>query len=56
MLISELIKELQERLEMYGDSGVCFRDAMSDMDIDVLTAYYDQDEGKMIITDLYSVF
>lgn len=53
MLISELITELQKRLELYGDSGVCFRDSEGDMDMDIMTAYYDQDDDKMILTDDY---
>ena len=52
MRISELIKELQERLELYGDSRVIFRQYLSDDDIDIEVAYYDEDDGKMILSDL----
>ena len=51
MLISELIKELQERLDLYGDSAFVFRSWGTDDDCDVLSAYYDQDDEKMIVSD-----
>jgi hypothetical protein len=56
MLISEMIAELQERLEIYGDATVCYRDAMQDMDIDIMCTYFDQDENKMVLSDFYSIF
>ena len=52
MLISELIEELKERLELYGDSRVIFRGYLSDDDIDIEAAYYDDDDDKMVLSDL----
>ena len=56
MLISEMIAELQERLSLYGDATVVFRDFCGGMDVDVLCAFFDQDDGKMILSDFYSPF
>lgn len=53
MLISELIKELQERLEMYGDAQVVYREFDGDMDLDICSAYFDQDEEKMVVSDMF---
>jgi hypothetical protein len=39
MKISDIIKELQERQEMYGDAEVIFRDCCGDDDIDILSLY-----------------
>ena len=52
MLISELIKELQERLEIFGDSPVIFRAYLDDDDIDIEQAYYDDDANKMVLSDI----
>lgn len=51
MLISELIKELQERLDLYGDSTIVFRLWGTNNNFDVFSTYYDQDGEKMIISN-----
>ena len=58
MKVSELIKELQERLELYGDWPVVFRDDLGEYDGDVVTVYADTDgeeetgEGKIVLSEL----
>jgi hypothetical protein len=51
MLISEVIKELQNRLELYGDAFVVYRDEDTDPDIDVNSVYYDEDAERCILSD-----
>jgi hypothetical protein len=51
MLISEVIKELQNRLELYGDAFVVYRDEDTDPDIDVNSVYYDEDTERCILSD-----
>jgi hypothetical protein len=55
MIISELIKALQQRLEIYGDIRVVYRDDESYAeDVDIFTLYYDDEWDKVILSnDLY---
>ena len=55
MLISELIAELQERLTIYGDSPVAFRDEDGE-DTVVESAFYDQDNDKAILSPIFLPF
>jgi len=56
MKASELIKELQERIDVYGDSEVVFRDCNSGEDIDIISVYYDIDVDHVIVSNLVDVF
>lgn len=49
MKASELIKEIQERIEFYGDWEVQFR--TDDDDIDIGLVYADDEAERIIITD-----
>ena len=53
MLISQLIEQLKDQLEKYGDSNITFRPYLCDDDFDVCTVYYDDDAEKLILGDLY---
>lgn len=48
MKASELIKELQERIELYGDWGVQIR--TEDDDVDVGSVYADDEAERIIVS------
>lgn len=57
MKASELIKELQDRIELYGDFQVIYRlgyDENADQsdDLEIHSAYADEDNNKIILTDM----
>lgn len=57
MKASELIKELQDRIELYGDCQVIYRlgyqeDADQSDDLEIHSAYGDEDDNKIILSDL----
>lgn len=49
MKASDLIKELQERIEIYGDLEVVIR--IEDDDMDLLSVYGDEDAERIIVSD-----
>lgn len=49
MKASDLIKELQERIEIYGDLEVVIR--IEDDDMDLLSVYGDEDSERIIVSD-----
>lgn len=49
MKASDLIKELQERIEIYGDLEVVIR--IGDDDMDLLSVYGDEDAERIIVSD-----
>lgn len=49
MKISDVIKALKERKEMYGDTEVIFRESGGDEDVDVLSVYFDEDAGRAVV-------
>lgn len=54
MKASELIKELQKRVDRYGDLEIIMRtncDGIDDEDFDVMSVYGDDDAGKIVISD-----
>lgn len=56
MKISDVIKELQERMDIYGDSEVIFRDCDGDEDIYILSVYYDDEAERAIVSNFVDVF
>jgi hypothetical protein len=48
---SEIIKELQERIKLYGDYDVIFRDVFDDCDIDTGAVYFDEDAERIVISN-----
>lgn len=52
MTATELIKELQDRIELYGDCQVVYRtDQCEFEDLEVHSAYGDEDANKICLTD-----
>ena len=52
MKASEVIKELQERIEIFGDWPVIIRaDMDDDDDVDVLSVYADDEAARIVISD-----
>lgn len=49
MKASEIIKELQKRIDLYGDCNVTFRTEDDDMVIG--SVYFDEDADSIIISD-----
>lgn len=49
MKASDLIKELQERIEIYGDLEVVMRSGDDGMDL--LSVYGDEDAERIIVSD-----
>ena len=49
MRASNLIKELQERIEIYGDLEVVIR--IEDDDMDLLSVYGDEDAERIVVSD-----
>ena len=54
MKASELVKELQERIRLYGDHDVIFRDAFDDCDMDTGAVYFDEDAERIVISNDFS--
>lgn len=53
MKASDLIKELQERIEIYGDLEVVIR--IEDDDMDLLSVYGDEDAERIIVSDFSDI-
>ena len=53
MKASDLIKELQERIEIYGDLEVVIR--IEDDDMDLLSVYGDEDSERIIVSDFLDI-
>ena len=53
MKASEIIKELQERIELYGDWNVIIRvsECGDDGDLDVGSVYADDEAERLVISD-----
>lgn len=49
MRASHLIRELQERIEIYGDLEVTIR--IEDDDMDLLSVYGDEDAERIIVSN-----
>lgn len=56
MKISDVIKELKERQELYGDTEVIFRDSDGDENIDVLSVYFDEDADRAVMSNAFDPF
>jgi hypothetical protein len=60
MKASEIIKELQERIELYGDTEVSFRngDGGGDPynDTEILSVFFDGETECVIMSDLVDPF
>lgn len=52
MKASELIKELKERIFLYGDYEVLIRDD-DDQEIDAGSVYFDEDAERIIISSFH---
>lgn len=48
---SDVIKELQERIELYGDLEVIWRENDGDMDFDAISVYGDEDTARIVLSD-----
>ena len=51
MKASEIVKELQERIKLYGDYDVIFRDVFADCDMDTGAVYFDEDAERIVISN-----
>lgn len=51
MKMSEVIAELQERINLYGDSELVFRDCDDDYGESILSVYYDVDENVAVVSN-----
>lgn len=52
MTVSELIKQLQDRFELYGNMEVSFRDCLDDSDRPVQSVFYDDDTDTIMVSDI----
>jgi len=53
MTISDVIKELQKRKELYGDMEVIFRAPYDDGDADITSVYVDEDVDRVVVSSDY---
>lgn len=54
MKASELIKELQERIDIYGDIEIIMRvgdNGIDDEDFNVMSVYGDEESERIVISD-----
>lgn len=51
MKMSEVIAELQKRINLYGDSELVFRDYDDDYGANILSVYYDVDENVAVVSN-----
>lgn len=51
MKASDIIKTFQERIEIFGDWEVIFREEGGDDDIDILSVYADDEAERIIVSD-----
>lgn len=56
MTISNVIKALKERKEMYCDAEVIFRNSDEDEDIAILSVYFDEDANRAIVSNAFDPF
>lgn len=56
MKTSELIRELQERIELYGDSEMMFYDSEGIEDFDINSVYYDDKTERIMVSNLIDMF
>ncbi|MHC1696418.1 MAG: hypothetical protein AB9835_14365 [Eubacteriales bacterium] len=58
MKASEVIQELQKRIDYHGDCEVVFRDAddYDSEDIDVMAVYYDEDADRVVVSNQIDFF
>lgn len=53
MKASELIEELQKRIEIYGDFPIVIRLSGEDEDIEFFVVYGDDEDERIVISDDY---
>ena len=51
MKASDIIKALQERIEVFGDWEVIFRETDGDDDVDILSVYADDETKRIVVSD-----
>lgn len=51
MRMSEVVLELQKRIDLYGDSELVFRDYDDDFGANILSVYYDVDESVGVVSN-----
>jgi hypothetical protein len=56
MKASDIIKELQKRIDIYGDCEVIFRDSDGDDDIDILSVYQDEEAERTVVSNQFDYF
>ena len=54
MKASEIVKELKERIKLYGDYDVIFRDVFDDCDMDTGAVYFDEDAERIVISNIFT--
>ena len=56
MKASDIIKELQKHIDLYGDCEVIFRDSDGDNDIDILSVYQDDEAARTVVSNQFDYF
>lgn len=51
MKMSEVVLELQKRINLYGDSELVFRDHDDDFGANIMSVYYDVDENVGVVSN-----
>lgn len=55
MKMSEVVLELQKRIDIYGDSELVFRDYDDDFGTNIMSVYYDDDENVCVVSNFHGM-